>query len=149
MRCSDCRDRMARITDGSRLQADADLSAHLGACPACHGEWRRHVALLELLASPPSLPEFGDTAPAVLSQLGARARRPAYWQWAAAAAMALAALSLGFLFGSAGAGASSAPQSMAATYQAAFTGQAATSPELAYLEAGQRGEAGLTPRSAP
>lgn len=149
MRCSDGRERMARITDASRLPADTDLSAHLETCPACHEEWRRHRALLETLASPLPLPEFGDLAPAVLACLsGGRARR-AYWQWAAAAAMALAAMALGFLFGSAGAGVSSAPQSMAATYQAAFTGQAATSPELAYLEAGQRGEAGVTIRSAP
>lgn len=145
MRCRAAFERMASLPDEKHLEKDPELSGHLADCPGCAKVWREHCGLLHLLGAPGESPRFNDLAPAVLAQIGGRPDHRRQWQGAAAAALAVAALALGYLFGQASAGPAQPPDSMAATYQAAFTGQAAGSAELAYLDAGSASSA----RSAP
>ena len=135
MRCTDALEHMAALPDGRRLADHPELSAHLEACPSCGGEWRRHLALLEALGSPPALPPFPDLSPAVLSRLDRRGPLGSEgFRRMAIAALALLALLLGYLWGAAAGGASSSPQdSVTATYQEALSGLPSGSAEVAYL----------------
>jgi len=145
MRCHAALERIASVVEQVHPSLDPESAAHVGECPDCAEAWRRHQALLSILSSPSPSPEFADLAQAVLERLDGPSTRKFRWQWVAAAALALAALGLGYLFGQVSAGPSPASESMAATYQAAFTAQTASSPELAYLETGSR-TAGDAPR---
>ncbi len=145
MRCSAALERIASLPRVEDLERDPELSAHLAGCEACARASEEHRALLDLLGTPGDLPPFGDLAPAVLERIEGPPVRRWRWQWAAAAAMAVIALALGYLFGQVSNAAAPASDSMAATYQAAITGQSAGSAELAYLEAGSA----ASPRSAP
>jgi anti-sigma factor RsiW len=146
MRCRAALEKMASLPNEERLDKEPELSSHLAECAGCAAAWREHRALLGLLGAPGEGPVFGDLSPAVLARIDAGATRPRRrWQWAAAAALAMAALALGYLFGQMSAEAAPPADSMAATYQAALTGQAGSSTYLAYLEAGSTASA----RSAP
>lgn len=149
MRCHAALQRIASLAETGHLPRDPELARHIAACPKCAEAWREHGALLLSLASPPELPEFSDLVPKILARLGAPPAHKPRWEWAAAVALAVAGLALGYLFGQISAGPSPAGDSMAATYQAAFTGQPASSAELAYLEAGSRTVGGAPGRSAP
>lgn len=145
MRCRAALERLACLPDEESLERDPELAGHLAGCPSCATAWREHRTLLALLGAPGEEPRFEDLAPAVLAQIQGPLVRRRRWQWAAAAALAVAALALGYLFGQVSAGQAPPSDSMAATYQAAFTGQSAGSAELAYLEAGSA----ASTRSAP
>ncbi len=145
MRCRAALERIASISALEDLERDPDLAAHIAGCGACARAEKEHRDLLGLLEDPGGLPAFGDLAPAVLERIDGPPARRWRWQWAAAAAMAVIALALGYLFGQVSDAASPPSDSMAATYQAAITGQSSGSAELAYLEAG----ASASTRSAP
>lgn len=145
MRCRAALERIASISVLEDLERDPDLAAHIAGCGACAQAEKEHRALLDLLEGPGELPAFDDLAPAVLARIEGPQARRWRWQWAAAAAMAVIALALGYLFGQVSSSAALPSDSMAATYQAAITGQSSGSAELAYLEAG----GAASPRSAP
>ena len=150
MRCTGTRERVDRLNSKDELVNQRDLASHVESCPACAEVLRRHFALITLLREAEIPPVPADLAARVLSRLDdPRALRTPMWRWAAVAACALAALALGFYFGQFSAGSAPANDSMASTYQAAFTGQTANSAELAYLEAGSRGAAAAPARNAP
>jgi hypothetical protein len=145
MRCRAALERIASLPDEERLKDDPELAGHLAGCQGCASAWREHRTLLTLLGAPGEGPHFDDLAPAVLARVAGSPVRRQRWQWAAAAALAITALALGYLSGQMSAGQAQSSDSMAATYQAALTGQSAGSAELAYLEAGSASPA----RSAP
>ncbi len=150
MRCTGTRERIDRLNSKDELMSQQDLASHVESCPACAEILRRHLLLVTLLRESESPPEPADLAARVLSRLDEpRALRSPMWRWAAVAACALAALALGFYFGQFSAGSALANDTMASTYQAAFTGQTANSAELAYLEAGSRSAAAVPARNAP
>ncbi len=150
MRCTGVRERIDRLNSRDDLASKPELAFHAGVLPGLRGgpppPSRPHHPPRE--AENP--PKPSDLAARVLSRLDdPSALRTPVWRWAAVAACALAALALGFYFGQFSAGSAPANDSMASTYQAAFTGQTANSAELAYLEAGSRDSAGVPARNAP